>query len=249
MSDFYSVISRAVAKLANDEGQDRQALYEHARKFLTVELHQQRCSAPEIVRQQGALERAILLVERQLQLGQATSETEVSSYRTVDNRGSLIARAPPRPWPKPLGTGAVAYQKPLISKSASELSRAPAESQAATNSRIKSDISAPKAMRSPPDAAIQTSKRAAYRDPILVMLVGVVAVFSFAAVMSIPLATIYVPRLVWVTEHLVDSPRLIVLIAVVFGVLLLLSLPIFGSRRKRTAFGFLWQSVYPILKA
>ena len=237
MSDFYPVISRAVAKLANDEGQGRQALYEHARRFLASELHQQRCSASQIVRQQGALEKAIFLVESQLQLGQATSETESSSFRTVDNRASL------------LDAGGVAYHKPRVSKSAVKLSRAPAESQTASNPRTESDIGAPKVMRRPPDAASHRPKRPAYRDPILVMLVGVVAVLSFAAVISIPLATIYVPRLVWVTEHLVDSPRLIVLIAVVVGVLLLLSLPIFGSRRKRTAFGFLWQSVYPILKA
>jgi len=241
MSDFYPVISRAVARLANDDGQGRQDLYEHARKYLTLELHQQWCSASEIIRQQGALERAILLVERQLRLEQPASQTEIGSLRTVRSRVSLSDIATPEE--------NAADQKPLTSSSVIELRRAPTELQAASSLSLKSNIGEAKVRRGPPDAEHHKPKRPAYRDPVLVMLVAVVAVFSFAAVISIPIAAIYVPRLVWVTEHLVDSPRLIVLIAVVFGVLLLLSLPIFGSRRKRTAFGFLWQSVYPILRA
>jgi hypothetical protein len=240
MSDFYPVISRAVAKLANDERQGRQQLYEHARKFLASELHRQRCSAVEIIRQQGALERAILLVERQLRAEQVTSESERSPLRTVRNRSSPLDTATPE--------GTVADGKPLISNSVVELSRGPAEPQVASSLRLESNAGEPKVRRAPPETETHRAKRPAYRDPVLIMLVGVVAVFSFAAVISIPIAAIYAPRLVWVTEHLVDSPRLIVLVAVVFGVLLLLSLPIFGSRRKRTAFGFLWQSVYPILR-
>lgn len=241
MSDFYSVISRAVAKLANGEGQSRQELYEHARKFLALELHQQRCSASEIIRQQGALERAILLVERQLRVEQPTSQTETSSLQTVRSRASLSDPATPE--------RTETHQKPLASSNIIDLSAAPAKPQAANNPRLKPNIGGPKVRLGPPDAETHRSKRPAYRDPVLVMLVGIVAVFCFAAVLSIPMAAIYLPRLLWVTEHLVDSPRLIVLIAGVFGVLLLLSLPIFGSRRKRTAFGFVWQSVYPILKA
>jgi hypothetical protein len=241
MSDFYPVIFRAVAKLANGESQGRQELYEHARRFLALELQQQRCSASEIIRQQSALERAILLVERQLRVEQPTSQTETSSLQTVRSRGSLADTVPPE--------RTEAQQKALVSSDIIDLSAAPAKPQAANNPRLKPNISEPKVRRGPPDAETRRPKRPAYRDPVLVMLVGIVAVFCFAAVMSIPMAAIYLPRLVWVIEHLVDSPRLIVLIAGVFGVLLLLSLPIFGSRRKRTAFGFVWQSVYPILKA
>jgi hypothetical protein len=241
MSDFYPVISRAVAKLANGEGQGRQELYEHARKFLALELQQQRCSASEIIRQQGALERAILLVERRLRVEQPTSQTEISSLQAVRSRGSLPDTATPE--------RTEAHQKPLVSSNIIDLGAAPVKPQAANNPRLKSHFGELKVRKGPPDAETHRSKQPAYRDPVLVMLVGIVAVFCFAAVMSIPIAAIYLPRLVWVTEHLVDSPRLIVLIAGVFGVLLLLSLPIFGSRRKRTAFGFVWQSVYPILKA
>ncbi len=241
MSDFYPVISRAVAKLANGEGRGRQELYEHARKFLALELHQQRCSASEIIRQQGALERAILLVESQLRVEQPTSQTEISSLQSVKIRGPLADTAT-------LERTQV-HQKPPVSSNIIDLSAAAARPPAANNRRLEPNIGTPKVRRGPPDVETHRAKRAAYRDPVLIMLVGIVAVFCFAAVMSIPMAAIYLPRLLWVTEHLVDSPRLIVLIAGVFVVLLLLSLPIFGSRRKRTAFGFVWQSVYPILKA
>jgi hypothetical protein len=65
MTDYYSVIARAVSQLAMDTPEARQELYQRARKIVDAELHSRepRVPASEILRQELALEDAIRRVE------------------------------------------------------------------------------------------------------------------------------------------------------------------------------------------
>jgi hypothetical protein len=67
MTDFYPLLVQAVSKLSVENPQARQELYDHARKFLITQLSGQKpnASAPEIMREQIALETAIRKVESQ----------------------------------------------------------------------------------------------------------------------------------------------------------------------------------------
>jgi hypothetical protein len=69
MTDFYPVLVRAVSNLSINSHQARQEIYDHARKFLITQLTAQepRASAPEIMREQIALESAIRRAEVQPQ--------------------------------------------------------------------------------------------------------------------------------------------------------------------------------------
>jgi hypothetical protein len=237
MSDFYPALSRAVAKLAIDDAQSRQGLYEHARKFLIFELQQQRPQrlASEIIREQAALERAILLVEERLKRENSPPRTEALSVRLAADRGAMLDSA--------ATSGTMTRQERPIAEGDKPGVRIPMERQLERSVSVESKVGSPRMRGGLSRAEIERPKRPAYRDPTLIMLACVVAVFCFTAVTSIPVAAIYAPRLVWFVEHLVDNPRLIILIATVLGALLLLFLPIFGSTRKRTAFGFFWQLV------
>jgi len=73
MTEFYPLLVQAVSKLSVDGPQARQELYDHARKCLITQLSGQRpkASAPQIMREQIALEAAIRRVEVQSQTVQA----------------------------------------------------------------------------------------------------------------------------------------------------------------------------------
>lgn len=241
MSNFYPVLVRAVAKLANDDSRGRQELYEHARKFLAAELAQQGGSASEVIQQQGALERAILLLERGLTPEPSRPPDEISWSSLPGKRAAVLDEARPRK--------AIVDQDPPIASGVTQRGGPRVKPKPDSDLRVESESDGAKVRSVPFNGDISRTRRPVYRDPALLILVAAVAIFGFTAVLTIPLATIYAPRWMWVIEHLVDSPRLIVLISGVFGMLLVLCLPIFGSRRKRTAFGFVWQLLYPMLRA
>jgi hypothetical protein len=64
-ADYYSALVRAVSRLANNNVQARQELYEHARSNIVAQLRRRdlRISDEEIARQRSALETAISRVE------------------------------------------------------------------------------------------------------------------------------------------------------------------------------------------
>lgn len=241
MTHFYPVLFRAVAKLANDDRRGRQELYEHARKFLASQLAQQGGSASEVIQQQGALERAILLLERRLTLDPSGPAGEMNAPRMPGKRPAALDEAEP--------TGVRGNQGRPTATTVLQAGRVGMGFQTAAHLLAESESGGAKVRSVPFNGDLSRIKRPVYRDPALLILVAAVAALGFTAVLTIPMVTIYAPRLVWLVEHLVDSPRLIVLISGIFGVLLMLSLPIFGSRRKRTAFGFVWQLLYPMLRA
>jgi hypothetical protein len=65
MADYYPVLAHAVSRLANNNAQDRQELYKHARTIADAQLSRQdlQRSASQIMRERAALERAIRRVE------------------------------------------------------------------------------------------------------------------------------------------------------------------------------------------
>src|SRR5262249_26703914 len=85
MTDFYPLLVRAVSKLNTDRPQARQELYDHARKVLIAHLSgkESRASAPEVMREQIALEAAIRRVEAQSQAGQAQGMNRLTNSANV----------------------------------------------------------------------------------------------------------------------------------------------------------------------
>ena len=69
MTDYYSVLARAVVNLEAEDGGAREELYERARKIIISELRKQnpKISALTITREQAALEAAIRELEAELQ--------------------------------------------------------------------------------------------------------------------------------------------------------------------------------------
>ena len=65
MSDYYSILARAVSGLATNNAQARQELYEHARTFFIAQLrrHDPQISTLETIQESIAFETAILKVE------------------------------------------------------------------------------------------------------------------------------------------------------------------------------------------
>ena len=65
MADYYPILARAVSRLATNNAQARQEVYEHARTILVAQLRSQdpELSALNIMSERVALEGAILRVE------------------------------------------------------------------------------------------------------------------------------------------------------------------------------------------
>jgi hypothetical protein len=78
--------------------------------------------------------------------------------------------------------------------------------------------------------------------PLSPKIIGIVLVGTLIAVLSvacIAVLPIYVPRLIWLSEHLIDNPTtLLVVIPIAAGLILLLSLPILLKRRKKSVTTF-----------
>lgn len=74
-----------------------------------------------------------------------------------------------------------------------------------------------------------------------------VAVLAFVAITCVPLVVIHFPRLLWFAQHLFDSPKALATITITSSLLLLLFVPIFRKRRKKSALGLLWRSMRPTM--
>jgi hypothetical protein len=78
MADYYPILARAVPRLATNNAQARQELYEHARKVLAAQLrrHDPQFSTPETISERIAFEAATLRLEAEMRsLGEKTHET------------------------------------------------------------------------------------------------------------------------------------------------------------------------------
>ena len=260
MTDFYPLLVRAVSKLSTDRPQARQELYDHARKFLITKLSglEPRASAPEIMREQIALEAAIGRVEARSYTGQlpgpnglepllASSanlaipsticqpsiadhqwpdvhfdriegQSEISTPPRPASQSELCAKdgAPPlavtEHIPETVYRGLAKLKNDSNEKIAPrDLRNGMSVRMALTGRDVKSQPA--KALKRQKNSKnislgeeIFESKKFALFDPTIIALVAIVAMLTFIAVISIALAEIYFPRLVWFSQHLIDHP-------------------------------------------
>src|SRR6185295_1235634 len=94
MADYYPLISRAVAGLEKNNGENRRSVYERARAALIAQLRGVTPALPEgdITRERLALEEAIRKVEAEA----ARAFAQASSRARDQERWDEAPRAPPR---------------------------------------------------------------------------------------------------------------------------------------------------------
>lgn len=254
MTDFYPLLVRAVSKLSTDRPQARQELYDHARKFLIAKLSglEPSVSAPEIMREQIALEAAIGRVEAQSHTGQLpgpsglepllASSANLAIPSTIRQPSIADHQWPDVHFDRIEGQSEISTWPRQASQSELSAGHLPetvyrglAELKNGNNEKIAPrDLSngmsvrmglPNRDLRSQPAEVVQRqknsknisvgeeifeSKRFVLFDPAIIGLAAIVAMLTFIAVISIALAAIYFPRLVWFSQHLVDHPTLIV---------------------------------------
>jgi len=289
MSNFFPLLARAVSRLAIDSPQDRQELYDHARKILVAQLNRRdpRPPASLIVHEQAALERAIRRVEAESPLAHTQPPTthrsdvaySMNPPITERNRDAAVQRSQPRIAP---ATSSEEWADQIRSRSGNRLpigteaidkldGREDVQSDVANNLLLtettSDDVEASVAkwkLNTPPvlanmqhhDIGIQHKPTKDRRKPapptendtnirwapLSPKIIGIVLVGTLIAVLSvvcIAVLPIYVPRLIWLSEHLIDNPTtLLVVIPIAAGFILLLSLPIFLKRRKKSVTTF-----------
>jgi hypothetical protein len=106
MADYYPILARAVSRLATNNAQARQELYEHARKVLAAQLrrHDPQFSTPETISERIAFEAATLRLEAEMRsLGEKTHETfaDHAPFCNANDKpdiGSLLSQ-PKHVWP------------------------------------------------------------------------------------------------------------------------------------------------------
>ncbi len=102
MADYYPLISRAVAGLEKNNGENRRALYERARSALIAQLRGVTPALPEsdITRERLALEESIRKVEAES--ARQFSQTTLRSRTAEPDRWEERAPPPPSPPPRPV---------------------------------------------------------------------------------------------------------------------------------------------------
>ena len=85
MSDYYSVLARAIVNLDTPDAAAREELYGRARSIIVAELRRQnpKISALTITREQAALEAAIRRIEAELQPGAGDNSPRKSNTSSV----------------------------------------------------------------------------------------------------------------------------------------------------------------------
>ena len=109
MADYYPILARAVSRLATNNAQARQELYEHARKVLAAQLriHDPQFSAPETISERIAFEAASLRLEAEMRsLGEKTHETfaDHAQFCNANDKpdiASLLSQPKQHVWPAP----------------------------------------------------------------------------------------------------------------------------------------------------
>ena len=87
MDDYYSILAGAVSRLATNNAQARQGVYEYARTILIAHLDRRQISALETVSERVAFETAILRVEAE-SLSERSPET-IADYASLRNANDI----------------------------------------------------------------------------------------------------------------------------------------------------------------
>ena len=116
MDDYYSILARAVSRLATNSVQVRQELYEHARTVFTTQLLGQdpQISALEIIGERVEFETAILRVEAEWQ-SMPERHPETFADNDIPDFASLL-REPVLPAPSSNNVGVSPPPSHLIPK-------------------------------------------------------------------------------------------------------------------------------------
>jgi hypothetical protein len=91
--------------------------------------------------------------------------------------------------------------------------------------------------------AISAHKKSVSFLVALVCVALIVLMIAFLVVIFVPLLVTHIPRLIWLSQHLFDNPTPLVILAGITGLLLILFLPIFHNRGRKSAIGLLWRSL------
>ena len=92
MADYYSILAGAVSRLATNNAQARQGVYEYARTILIAHLDRRQISALETVGERVAFETAILRVE-----AESLSERSPETFRDAIPDFASLLREPVLP--------------------------------------------------------------------------------------------------------------------------------------------------------
>jgi hypothetical protein len=87
MADYYSILAGAVSRLATNNAQARQGVYEYARTILIAHLDRRQISALETVGERVAFETAILRVEAE-SLSERSLET-IADYASLRDANDI----------------------------------------------------------------------------------------------------------------------------------------------------------------
>jgi hypothetical protein len=273
MSDFYPVIARAVSQLPNNSAQARKQLYEDARQIIVAHLRAQDPpkSGREIMRAQAALEAAIQKVELESRSTRPQRLSGAPSPRSSTNRAAAaIGQVQAKPAANSLN-GVFQELQPLelqplelqpLELQPQELqpyakrqrSAAASTDRALPHARAVIEIREPNAG---PAAAQRKSIDASARRPaeaadefdgmlhsVGAMLFGTAFVVAMLAIIGL----IYINALVLVAEDVIGYPTLLVAMAIVLGLLLLLSRAIIRKVSMEAAVGALLRLVYPTVR-
>ena len=106
MADYYPLISRAVAGLEKNNGENRRALYERARAALLAQLRgvTPPLNESDITRERLALEESIRKVEAESarQFVEASRQSRAAKFRSIEPRSTLSRQSEE---PPPATTG------------------------------------------------------------------------------------------------------------------------------------------------
>lgn len=245
--DFYPVLARAVSQLVVDGSRARRDLYDHARAFLVAQLRRlnPRVSAAELVLAQAALERAISRVEVELPLAQSQLSTAPRSYRPTAHGSSIPRPAIQAKIDKTDIDGIFPRSRPYIADDG-RLHQYLRPDQYSDRRGSQRQIEPAPTIEQGGEA--DTIEHQAFVRTIFIGIAVIVVMMAFAAIISIALLVSYIPRLLWLSEHLMDdpmldNPMLPVMIAAALG-LGLLFLPVSrkGGRRRSTISSW-WRSM------
>lgn len=232
MADFYPLLARAVAQLANDSDQARQELYDHARTILVSQLRgrDRRVSAVEIMREQAALEAAI----RRLEMESPTAETApqngptsrhpignpveiADSTQTKISKRNLEEVFPKKQpsGPHGIGPGTFAIRattEQRAAAAASDLDMLPAgrstkilltvaDKIAWTTQDLAEALPLSQGAAQPRSAQLGMLPPSS-RPSHIILIVAITAIIAVIAMAGISLAAVYIPRWLWLFEHL-----------------------------------------------
>ncbi len=75
---------------------------------------------------------------------------------------------------------------------------------------------------------------------IPISIAVIVVMLAFIALISVTVIVVYMPRMIWLSQHLIDHPTpLLVVIPIILGLFVLLFAPFFRKGRRKSAFRFL----------